>query len=331
MIVIIGGSSFIGTYLIDELVSKDREVFATGKNNLNEEYYTNKGVTWGEADIANVEDFKKLPGHNIEAVILLAGLMPANVKDYDPKSYIEINIAGTLNTLEYCRRVNANKIIFASSHSDVAGLWDCGRAITEKDRRTINYTGDHTVYIITKLAAMDLVEHYHQEHGIQGISFRLPAVYGYGPHTEIYIDGQPTVTGFKTFIKRAVASMPIEVWGDCRKGRDIVYVKDVVNAFIRAIDSDKAHGLYNIATGIRTTLEEEVKGIIEVFSPPNHASKIIYKPDKPSVHTYLYDISKAKHDFGYEVRYPYREMLEDYKIEMRSRRFPHLIEREKKL
>jgi hypothetical protein len=90
--------------------------------------------------------------------------------------------------------------------------------------------------------------------------------------------------------------------------------------------SNKAHGLYNIATGIRTSLQEEVEGIIEVFSPPGHPSKITYSPDKPDGLAYLYDISKAKRDLGYVVRYPYKKMLEDYKMEMNNKRFEDLFE-----
>ena len=331
MIVVIGASGFIGSYLVDELVRRRFDVLATGRNKAAEEYYINIKIPFMQLDITKEEDFYRLPKENIEAVVLLAGLMPANVTNYDPKNYVNINVNGTLNALKYCKRNKAKKIIFASSHSDVAGLWNCGRPITEQDPRMITYSGDHAVYIITKIAAMDLVEHYHQEFGIQGISFRLPAVFGYGPHTEIYVDGEPVVTGFKTFIEKAMIGDPIEIWGDPKKGRDMVYVKDVVDCFIGAIKSNKAEGLYNIATGVRTTLEEQVEGAIEIFSPPDRRSKIIYRPDKPDITTYLYDVSKAKNDLGYEVRYPYKRMLEDYKIEMNLKRFQHLIKRESKI
>ncbi len=331
MIVVIGASGFIGTYLTDELIVQGREVFATGKSNLATDYYTARGVGCAKLDLTKEDDFRQLPQEDVEAVILLAGIVPANVTDYDPRLYVDVNINGTLYALEYCRRVKGKKMIFASSHSDVAGLWDCGRAITEEDPRSITLTGDHAVYIITKIAGVDLVEHYHQEHGIQGVSMRLPAVYGYGPHTEIYIDGKRVVTGFKIFIEKALAGEPIEIWGDPSIGRDLVYVKDVVSAFIGAVDSTTAHGIYNIATGVRTTLEEQVQGAIDVFSPPGRRSPIVYRPEKPNnMHAYLYDISKAKRDLGYVVRYPFRKMLEDYKLEMEDKRFEHLIRREKK-
>jgi UDP-glucose 4-epimerase len=319
MIIVIGASSEIGTYLVDELVDQKRDIFVTTLKHRTDIFYRNKGILHAKLDISKESDFENLPKENVEAVILLAGLLPANLTEYDPKfykDYIDVNIHGTLNVLEYCRKTKAKKIIFANSHSDISGLWNSGRAITEEDRHMINFKGDHAVYIISKITAMDLIEHYHQEYGVQGISLRLPAVYAYSPRKGLVINGKFIKAGFNIFIEKAMRSEPIEIWGNPEKGKDLVYVKDVVSAFIGAVDSNNAHGLYNVATGISTSLEDEVKGIIEVFSPSGQPSEIIYNQNKPDTISYLYDISKAKRDLGYVVRYPYIKMLEDFKKEM---------------
>jgi len=182
------------------------------------------------------------------------------------------------------------------------------------------------MYVISKAAAADCIEHYSQEHGIQAIVLRLPPVYGYGPHLEIYKDGRPLKTGFEIFIENAAAGKPIEIWGDAKKGRDIVYVKDVASAITLALESPDATGLYNIASGRPLSLEEEVKGIIRVFSPNGCRSQIIYRPDKPnSLKPFLYDIAKAKRDLKWSPLYSYEEMLRDYKREMESGKFKFLL------
>jgi len=89
---------------------------------------------------------------------------------------------------------------------------DLAKPISENYERNFNYKGDHAVYIITKLAGADLVYHYDAEYGIRNVVFRLPPVYGYGPHTDIFIDGKPIKTGFEIFIENALKSKTIEIW-----------------------------------------------------------------------------------------------------------------------
>ena len=331
MIILLGASGFIGTYLADELVKCKEPFVACGRNPRARAFFERINVPWANVDLVKASDFERLPTKGVKAVVLLSAMVPANLANYNPQHYIDINVTGTLNALEYARRCGAEKFINTTSHSDVAGLWDCGRPIREDDPRIIKLTGDHAVYIITKIAGLDLVGHYRQEFGMQTMSFRLPAVYGFGPHTEIFINGKLHITGFKRFITCAMAGQPIEVWGDWTKGRDLVYVKDVVGAYLGAIESATASGLYNIASGIRTSLEEEARGIAKVFSPEGLEVPVVNNPAKPNgIHTYLYDIAKARKDLGYTVKYPYVRMLEDYKLEMRLKRFPHLISREDK-
>ncbi|WP_374032739.1 NAD-dependent epimerase/dehydratase family protein [Bdellovibrio bacteriovorus] len=68
------------------------------------------------------------------------------------------------------------------------------------------------MFSISESAAQDCVYHYNAQYGLNGVIFRLPPVYGYGPHTEIFKDGKPTKTGFQIFIDNAKACKPIELW-----------------------------------------------------------------------------------------------------------------------
>ena len=58
------------------------------------------------------------------------------------------------------------------------------------------------------------MEYYNEQHGMQCASFRLPPVYGVGPHSEIYVNGKYYKTGIQTFIENAEAGKDIEIWGD---------------------------------------------------------------------------------------------------------------------
>ena len=314
-ILIIGATGSTGLYLTNHLNQKGYKIIATGYHKRNLESYKKTGIEYITIDISQKSDFDKLPT-DVDCVVLLAGMMPARMEGYDPYKYLSINTIGTLNTLEFCRINNIPKIIFAQSHSDVFGHWNTGEFIKENANRLLNYKGDHAVYIISKCAAIDLIEHYHQEYNLQSIVFRLPTIYCYWPSDTMYVNGIKKTMAYLTFIKKAIAGETIEIWGNPNIAKDIVYIKDFTQIIEKAIISDTAQGIYNVGTGIPTTLEEQIKGVIEVFSKPENKSEIIYCPEKPSQTSYLYDISKTKKDLNYKVMYPYLEMLKDMKNEM---------------
>ena len=246
--------------------------------------------------------------------------------DENAADYIRINVEGTVNVLEYCRKNGIKKVIATSSYADVRNAWKKGVALKETEPRDFMYTGDHAVYVISKNAANDVMEYYNEPHGMQCASFRLPPVYGVGPHSEIYVNGKYYKTGIQTFIENAEAGKDIEIWGDPQISRDIIYVKDVARAFVLALRSDKTYGLYNMTSGTELTLEEQVQTVIDVFGP-GKGSKIVYRPDKPNnTPSFLFDMTKAKEDFGFVPEYlSYRAIMEDYKKELESGRWDKFI------
>ncbi|QIA08521.1 NAD-dependent epimerase/dehydratase family protein [Draconibacterium halophilum] len=323
-VMVIGATGTLGTYFVDHLHEKGYNVWAVGRRNVNERYYSERGIKSVKVDITNKEDFKQLPDSGIDSVVLIAGAMPSRMIGYDPQKYIDVNVKGTLNVLEYCRNSNVQQLLFTQSHSDVAGYWNTGEYIKPDAPRKLVLKGDHAVYIITKNAAVDLIEHYHRDHGLRTFIFRLPTIYNYRPIFDMYVNGKSVPMGYRFFIQKAINSEPIEIWGDPNRAKDIVYVKDFNQMLNRAIDSDLDKGFYNVATGKPITLEDQIRGVVDVFSPEDKQSEIIYRPNKPSQNSYLYDITNAKKELGYQPEYSYREMLWNMKEEMKGSRFDHL-------
>lgn len=326
MVVVIGASGFIGTYLVDQLIENGESVLATGRNSVAKKYYEGRGIPFVELDITSKKSFSLLPKENVDAVILLAALLPANVSQENPYLYVDVNIVGTLNVLEYCRENNIKKIISTTSYADLQNLWSADRILMADENRAFRLKGDHAVYVISKNAATDLILYYNEEYGMQGSIFRLPPVYGVGPHSALYVNGKWYKSGFQVFVDKAKAGEDIEIFGNKDVVRDIVYVKDVVMAFINAINSQNAIGVYNITSGESSSLEEQVKDIIEVFSPVDKRSRIIYRPEiMNNSSSYRFDIEKARKDFGYNPQYvPFKRLVEDYKKEMEKLKYPHL-------
>ena len=329
-VLVFGAAGFIGTYLIEALSKLNFDITASDISRIGKKYFEGKGIKYFDVDITREAEFDKLPQVAYDAIIHLAATQPANVskQDYDPKNYINVNVIGTLNILEFSRKVNAGKLIYASSHRNTQGLWIKEKAITENDGRALLYDGDYAMFSISESAAQDCVLHYNAEYDFNGIIFRLPPVYGFGPHTEIFKDGKPIKTGFQIFIDNSKEGLPLEVWGDANKGRDIIYIKDVIEAFAKAINHKDASGLFNITSGTRLTLMEEALTIAKVFWKGEGKPVIIERPDKSNnVDNFLYDISKAKEVFDWEPQYAFEDMLYDFIKETDNNNYGYLKEK----
>lgn len=119
----------------------------------------------------------------------------------------------------------------------------------------------------------------------------------------------------------------IELWGDPNAFKDILYIKDLCQMMYKALFVDIDGGTYNAGTGIKTTLQEQIQGMIDVFSPKNHKSKIVYRPEKNSFTSFIMDIDNARRELGYEPEYTYLKYLQDYKKEQELKRYDNLWKR----
>jgi UDP-glucose 4-epimerase len=112
--------------------------------------------------------------------------------------------------------------------------------------------------------------------------------------------------------------------GDPILAKDIVYVKDFAQMVYKALLANNDGGIYNVGTGQVVSLEDQIKGIIEVFSPEGRKSKIIPRPEKPNARSFIMDIENAKADLGYNPQFDYINYLKDFKKEMELDRFAEL-------
>ena len=332
MFVIIGASSFIGVYTATYFIEHGENVVVTGRNNKFREYYESIGAKYINLDLTKQQDFENLPRKDVEGVILIAGALPASenadLKDTEnADQYVTTNILGTCYALEYCRKNKIPRLINTISYCEVRDSLRLNPPIKENEPRGFSFKGDHAVYAISKCAAVDIMEYYNQQHGMKNAWFRLPPVYGVGPHGYLKVNGQIVKSGLQIFIDKALVGEDIEVYGHL--ARDTVYVKDVAQAYFKAAKSEKTYGLYNITSGKATTLMEQAEACAEVFAKDeSHRSKVIYRSDMVnSQQSYLFSIEKAKADFGYEPIYSdFTDLMRDYAEEIKRGVYPTLFE-----
>lgn len=317
-IIVFGASGDTGSYFVqyfrEHYTGEEYEIIATGRRQLDK--FKELGVQYISVDTTNKDEFAALPQENIYAVVDLAGLMPARMSGYEPQRYIDTNITGNLNILEYCRTTGADRILFAQSFGDIKDWAEEGWLLTSDLPRKFSYTSDHTIYVLTKNFTVDMIENYHQMYGLKRFIFRLPTIYLYSPIDHYYVDGKIRKIGYRILIDKAIAGEDIEVWGDTSRRKDMVYVKDFCQMLYKALFVDRSEGYYNVGTGIGTSLLDQIKGMVEVFGEEGHRSRIIMRPNMPNAPQYVMDITPAREQLGYEPQYNYLTMLRDFKVEM---------------
>ena len=321
-IIVFGASGDTGQYFVKYFLNQyqdsEYQIIATGTRMTN--CFEKMNVPYYQVDITKKNDFLKLP-QEVYAVVDLAGMMPARMRGYDPYKYIDVNIIGNLNILEYCRHTGADRILFAQSFGDIKDYGEENPLLTVSLPRKFSFTSDHTIYVMSKNFAVDMIENYHQMYGLKRFIFRLPTIYLYSPIDTFYVNGEQRKIGYRILIDKAIAGEPIEVWGNPNRVKDMVYVKDFCQMLYKALFVERNSGYYNVGTGVGTSLLDQIKGMIEVFGQEGKKSQIIMCPEKPNAPQYIMDISPAIKELGYEPKYDYLNMLRDFKKEMQQQQF----------
>jgi len=260
-----GGAGFVGSHLIQQIITKDQEVvclddFSTGKReNITE--FADK-ILIKEGDIREPL-FVKDSLENVDYVFHLAAQISVNRSTREPMFDASVNIEGIINLLEAIRQSSVKRIIYVSTGGAIYGEPTIIPATEKTTEEPISPYG------ISKLAAEKYLKWFHDVYGISYSIIRPANIFG--PRQDPL--GEAGVISI--FLGRIKDNNPIEIFGDGRDSRDYVYVKDISNICIKAMSSNKKD-IYNAGTGRQTNLLELVEIIERVtkrqvkkeFSPP---------------------------------------------------------------
>lgn len=319
MIIIAGATGFLGRYLCPFMVKQGFDILALGRSSQVQEFFEERSVPFQHFDFNDEASYRALPTRGVDCVINLAAIL-AEIET-PVSDMFQVNAVGTYHLLEYCRQNNVPRFVLASSHKVY-------NDIQHIPIRTTDYpcfTGDHTPYIISKIAAENFAQYYDKDFGIRGIILRLTGVHGYGEILgHLQANGDYRKSTFEIFVEKAMRGEPLEVWGDCKAIRDHIYVKDVLTVIARSVTSDSARGIYNVATGVGASLLQEAEAVVNAFSPPDKKSPIVRVPNKEAFsRSYVYDIERTKCDLDWAPQFSLTEMLLDYKQELARHEYHH--------
>jgi UDP-glucose 4-epimerase len=298
--IVTGGAGFIGSHIVEGLAEQKHEVVIldnlfSGKMENISPFLEKDNVSLVNGSITDLPllqtTFEGVDGIFHEGAIASVPRSIAN-----PLATNEANVTGTLNVLIAARDCGVKKVVFASS-SSVYG-----------DTPTLPKREDMTPrplspYAVSKLAGEHYLRVFSEVYGVQTVALRYFNVFG--PRQDPKSQYAAVIPNFITSILNRRSPV---IYGDGKQTRDFTFVKDVVQANIRAMERE-AQGVFNVAYCKRIDLLELAATLMEITGI---TVPLLHDPPRAGdVRDSLADISRARDAFGYEPQYTVKTGLEE--------------------
>ena len=266
-VAIFGGGGFIGSTIADRLLQDGHElrIFERPRVAPFREFSVFEKVEWFTGDLMSVHDVSTVIDGVDVVLHLVSTTLPKNSND-DPIYDVQSNLIATLQLLNTMVAKGVRKIVFISSGGTVYGK----PAYLPIDEQ--HPTEPRVSYGITKLAIEKYLLMYQDLHGIKVNILRVANPFGERQRIE-------TAQGaVGVFLSRAIIRQPIEIWGDGSVTRDYLHVSDVAEAFACAIDYEGTNSVFNISSGVGTSLNEMIDMLERVLG---HEVVRHFRPGRP--------------------------------------------------
>ena len=267
---ITGGAGFVGTNLADRILGDGGRVLvfdnlsrAGVEENL--AWLTRRHGRGVDVEVADMRDGAAVARAvaACDRVFHLAGQVAVTTSLEEPVADAEVNLGGTINLLEAARaRPTPPPVVFTSTNKVYGGLEDVdlterGTRYEPAEARLLGHgIGESrplsfcTPYGCSKGAADQYVIDYARSYGVPTVVFRMSCIYGprqFGTEDQGWV---------AHFLIRALERRPITIYGDGKQVRDVLYVEDLAEAFLRAQEEIQrlAGRAFNIGGGVRNTL-----------------------------------------------------------------------------
>ncbi|CAB4865288.1 unannotated protein [freshwater metagenome] len=258
--VVTGGAGFIGSTLVDRLLESGHHVdviddLSSGRLRNLENAQSSDRMTLHEVDIRKSDVVELIVRLKPEVIFHLAAQADVRRSVADPVFDASINILGTLHVLEGARLSGTRRVVAAASGGTLYGEPGPNEIPTPE---TAPYR-PLSPYGVSKKSMIDYLVAYQELHGIECVALALANVYGprQDPHGEAGV--------VAIFTERLLHGEPITIFGTGNQTRDFIYVDDVVDAFVNAVDRGKGL-VINIGTGSELSVNEIYAAMADIAS-----------------------------------------------------------------
>jgi UDP-glucose 4-epimerase len=259
-IIVTGGAGFIGSHIVDAYVALGHDVLVLDslwehgggrRENVSEK------AQFIEVDIRDAAIAKIFADFKPEIVSHHAAQHSVAISSREPAYDADVNVRGLLNILDNSVKIGAKKVVFAGSGASFGDPESLPMTEKTPQRPT-------SPYGITKMVAEHYLRFYHSEHGLDFTSLRYGNVYG--PRQDP--NGEAGVISI--FIGKFLQQQGIRIDSDGEQTRDYVYVKDVAQANVAALERGGVAlkrgggGCYVIGTNKRTSVNELYRSLVTI-------------------------------------------------------------------
>jgi UDP-glucose 4-epimerase len=260
-VAVIGGAGFIGSNLVDELLAQGHEVtvlddLSEGKLANLERWRGERRLEFVKGDIRDYNTVRRVVDHK-GWVFHLAAMSRIQPSITDPLSAFQINMMGTANVLEACRKAEVQRVVYSAS-SSAYGDHNAASALVGRGLHEGLAPDCGSPYSLSKFTGEEICAFYNKFYKMSTVSLRYFNVYG-PRHQET----GSYATVIAIFRKQKRLGQPFTVVGDGTQRRDFTFVGDVVRANMMAAMNREATGLFNIGTGENYSINE----LAEIVGP----------------------------------------------------------------
>jgi len=282
-VLVTGATGFVGSHLCKELIQRGYYVFGlsrSGKIQNIQSLLNKKRFHLERGDIRDIDMLSSIvKDDNIKVIFHLATQLP-HINDLnDPSLLVDINVRGTLNSLNVAYKNGVDKFIYASSMSVYS---EPPKYLPVDEKHPVQ---PPTIYGASKLSGELYCHVYSKSMGITIL--RYAGCYG---------KGQPKHNAVPRFINQALNNKSITIYGNGTQSSDFVYVKDVVQGTLLALEKNMP-GIYNIGSGEETNIRDLAKQIISLTNSKSKLIQVDVETDRPF--RFALDIQKSRKVLGY--------------------------------
>jgi UDP-glucose 4-epimerase len=298
-----GGAGFIGSHLADRLVDNGYQVTVVDNESTGRRSNVPPGARYLRGDVTCPDDLEAVFAHGLDVVLHVVGQVSLTRSYADPAFDLRTNVLGTINVLRLCLKYRVRRLLYASSmtvygHTASLPTSEDNPCCPVSYYGITKYAGER--YVHTTAERVDL------DFDFRVTSFRMYNVYG--PRQAL---DNPYQGVLGIFLGNLLRGEPLIIFGDGEQSRDFVYIDDVVDAWVTAIDCRNSDGrVFNLGSGRRISINNLADHALAAFERSRLTYPVEYHPQRSGEQRHVEaDTARARTALNWAPRTSFAEGL----------------------